>query len=539
MIHFPSSLQHAGTVPRRTDSLNLNATQQKLPSHQIFLTVEEELHDARRVHSHGQEEDLRLALNMLIDRLSQLSTQLSDAYKTNAELEVQLNVAKSNLQLVISNNEMLEDALKRDSSGYAAQNVGWRRSSARTQSTDDVGLHQQQQQQQHHPTSSGEYTPTLDSPAQESSRFFRFRFTGSSPNPSNSSASSSRPGTPHDGRSPAIPGVGTLQHLNSPSLPVLPSHPSKEKEQLEELERELEKEKEQRKAAKEEKEALEAELESLSQALFEEANKMVASERIRRADIEDELKEAKLEKEALRSALRLLEGENENLRLSSSGSESGSTANSPFVPPSNVPTTSTSTSAPIVPRTITVTKTGAGADVPVVNLSSASPITQHLPPSLSSLPTRLPPPPEPLGIPTTPFDYDATFGGMDTATPRRTVRPLEEEEESLSAPAPAEADGGKGQGKGDTDEGEEPEDRKAEDVVPQKEDTKAEERREAEEAEKVKEKEEKEKTIPELGMTQHKPPSLRFLPHEHDPWADAPSATTARVGAVMSLGDAV
>ena len=35
------------------------------------------------------------------------STLLSDAYKSQAELEVQLNVAKSNLQLVISNNEML------------------------------------------------------------------------------------------------------------------------------------------------------------------------------------------------------------------------------------------------------------------------------------------------------------------------------------------------------------------------------------------------------------------------------------------------
>lgn len=72
MIHFPSTLKHSGsnTLPRRSDSLN--ATQQKSPSHKIFLTIEEELHDARRVHSHGQEEDLKLALNMLIDRLSEL-----------------------------------------------------------------------------------------------------------------------------------------------------------------------------------------------------------------------------------------------------------------------------------------------------------------------------------------------------------------------------------------------------------------------------------------------------------------------------------
>ena len=37
---------------------------------------------------------------------------LSEAYRAQTELEVQLNVAKSNLKLVIANNEMLEDALR-------------------------------------------------------------------------------------------------------------------------------------------------------------------------------------------------------------------------------------------------------------------------------------------------------------------------------------------------------------------------------------------------------------------------------------------
>ena len=66
MLHFPSTLN----LPRPTDSLN--ATQTKNPSHKILLTIEEELHDARRVHSYGQEEDLKLALNMLIDRLGEV-----------------------------------------------------------------------------------------------------------------------------------------------------------------------------------------------------------------------------------------------------------------------------------------------------------------------------------------------------------------------------------------------------------------------------------------------------------------------------------
>jgi hypothetical protein len=72
MLHFPAGLQNGGSsgVPRRTDSLN--ATQQKSPSHPLFLTIEQELHDARRVASHGQEEDLRSALNMVINRVIEL-----------------------------------------------------------------------------------------------------------------------------------------------------------------------------------------------------------------------------------------------------------------------------------------------------------------------------------------------------------------------------------------------------------------------------------------------------------------------------------
>lgn len=43
---------------------------------------------------------------------------------------------------------------------------------------------------------------------------------------------------------------------------------------------------------------------------------MVATERMKRAETEEELKELRQEKEALRSALRLIEGENFNLRSS-------------------------------------------------------------------------------------------------------------------------------------------------------------------------------------------------------------------------------
>ena len=71
MLHFPSKLAAHGTngIPRRSD---LNATQQRSATHPVFLKVEEELHDARRVYSDGQEDDLRYALSMVINRVSEL-----------------------------------------------------------------------------------------------------------------------------------------------------------------------------------------------------------------------------------------------------------------------------------------------------------------------------------------------------------------------------------------------------------------------------------------------------------------------------------
>lgn len=62
-------------------------------------------------------------------------------------------------------------------------------------------------------------------------------------------------------------------------------------------------------AIKKAKAELEAELETLSQALFEEANKMVADERKKRAEKEDEAREAIEEREALRKLVKLMEQE--------------------------------------------------------------------------------------------------------------------------------------------------------------------------------------------------------------------------------------
>lgn len=92
-----------------------------------------------------------------------------------------------------------------------------------------------------------------------------------------------------------------------------------EKQRTAELEKLLETERKAKVDVIAEKASIETELETLSSALFEEANKMVAAERIKRAEAEEELKIANDEKEALRSALRLLESESKASRPTVSG----------------------------------------------------------------------------------------------------------------------------------------------------------------------------------------------------------------------------
>ena len=180
------------------------------------------------------------------------STLLTDEYKFQSEPEVQLNVAKSNLHLVISNNEMREDALKRESSTQS-RDVGWRRTSG---GEDNRSVLERSQ--------SMDYAYTLETPsppatANRDNRFFKFRFSSSTAPPSRPS-SSARPGTPSSA-------------LSSPSMPSLPSHVK----ELEELTAELAKERAAKKTITDEKAALEAELESLSQALFEEVRSSAMS----------------------------------------------------------------------------------------------------------------------------------------------------------------------------------------------------------------------------------------------------------------------
>ncbi|CDO75692.1 hypothetical protein BN946_scf184585.g5 [Trametes cinnabarina] len=305
--HFQSTNR---SLPPRVDSL-------KATKGPYFAEVEDELRDVRRVHAQGQEEDLRYALNRTITRIEELTSMLKEAYRAQTDLQTELTLARSNLQLALANNEMLEDALRRDPG--SSRDVGWRRMSAREQSlkasaeadrrrsTDSLASAELSSSSPtfSHPSPAPEPSPMplrsalAPSPAPTSEgRFFRFRFGNGS------TSSASHPSSPRISgtQSPNLSGA----HLTSASLPSLVSNKDYEKE-LEELQQQLEKERKAHKEASEAKAALEAEIESLSQALFEEANKMVATERRKLAETEEALREAREQGEALKNVLRLVE----------------------------------------------------------------------------------------------------------------------------------------------------------------------------------------------------------------------------------------
>ncbi|KAH9957317.1 hypothetical protein BC827DRAFT_1226223 [Russula dissimulans] len=255
-----------------------------------------------RVQRHGQEEDLREALTRMMARVEEMRETLKSSYHKTTDLETQLTLAESNLKLALANNEMLEDALQ---SSSLSKDVGWRRSSRDTgplqpisESEADGGAPA--------PDSSGSdrdsRPPSPAPPPLTDLRFFRFRFTGSG----RSTPTQLRTSSPRVSRSQSTshPAAG---HLTSASLPSLVTPPTVVNSELEELREQLLIEKGKSEKITREKSELESELESLSQALFEEANQMVKVERIKRAEAEDELKEVHAEKDALKAALRLIE----------------------------------------------------------------------------------------------------------------------------------------------------------------------------------------------------------------------------------------
>jgi hypothetical protein len=211
---------------------------------------------------------------------------LKSSYQTTTDLETQLTLAESNLKLALANNEMLEDALKNTSSSLS-KDVGWRRSSrdtAHLQSGSSPVVVQLPASQSHYASIDESETQGVvdssgsdrDSPApspapapQTDSRFFRFRFTGSGRSTPtllpNSPPLTSR--TQH-----ANPAAG---HLTSASLPSLIAPPPVANNELEGVREQLLVEKSKSEKLAREKTDLESELESLSQALFEEVRDFI------------------------------------------------------------------------------------------------------------------------------------------------------------------------------------------------------------------------------------------------------------------------
>ena len=147
---------------------------------------------------------------------------------------------------------MLEDALKRDT--VRARNVGWgRQSTTTTPILEDDARSARSLDAERPPTPSQPtgVSPTIHTSQGQEGRFFKFRFGNITP----SSSGFTTPNGVHP------------SHLTSASLPSLAASRD---EEIEKLTLELEKQKKERRVALEEKRKVEDELESLSQALFEE-----------------------------------------------------------------------------------------------------------------------------------------------------------------------------------------------------------------------------------------------------------------------------
>ncbi|KLO09496.1 hypothetical protein SCHPADRAFT_563690 [Schizopora paradoxa] len=424
MLSFPAHQMVATNgkpVPSRSDSLKQPAD----TTSALLAALPDELRDFRRVRDYGQEEDMKYALGRCMERIEQLSALLSSSQKSHDELETTLKLAKSNLQLALANNEMLEDALKRESAS-GGKDLGWRRSvenpdqrrvrgamkgsSLDRQSTDGLSPSSSQIIGSPLPSSSpltSSFTPSSDSsgstptsPAMlppvspqpqhtpqpsassQDTRFFRFRFGGgsSSPNLSSSASKGKPPSRPQSPQPQAFRKSGLLDssHLTSASLPSLSSE-SKETELLAELEAERTKSI----TVAKEKANLEAELEGLSQALFEEANKMVAQERIKCAEMEEELKQTQREKDAIKSAMRIIEQENETLKkLREEGEKQGHADIVDSIAKAlREDSHKSNPASPIRPRTPTIEKVGSESDFALKETQTAPADTSSLHPS--------------------------------------------------------------------------------------------------------------------------------------------------------------
>ncbi|KIJ36848.1 hypothetical protein M422DRAFT_260712 [Sphaerobolus stellatus SS14] len=348
--------------------------------------------ERRREEREGELVDM---LAKMTGRVEELGGLLTQAYKNQTDLETALTLTRSNLQL----------ALKRTEEN--GKDVGWRRWSERED------LRRSNSLKDHHPTRSLDTTPPSSTPPSTSSRFFNFTpsFRSSSASPSNTSpTTSTTPNAASSADSPAVfnptpallppftAGPSTASGSGTASPPPPPPPPPGPTQKEKELTAEVEKLRTKADELAAAKEQLEDELESLSQALFEEANKMVADANRKAAETEEELRIVADQRDALKGAMRIVETENNALR---SKQQASSSSPSPTTPGGGQVLTIQQRTYPTTP-----TPDSASSIYSDVSTPRAVPNTSTDPTALSSLsiPTLTVTPSEPTSFwsPTSP-----------------------------------------------------------------------------------------------------------------------------------------
>lgn len=228
----------------------------------------------------ASEPELRLLLKEVLGRISSLvsyrmclvantqSRSHEELATSHSTLLTSLKIARSNLVMAEANTEMLESELKRAKAEASAASAA----SASASATTPIAAPRPRPSLEGRP--SGETASPRAPPLKEKSFGFWARKASPLPSPSLN---------------------------NSVSAPADGDELSRLREQVATQATQLD-------TLKQGKREIEAELEGLSQALFEEANKMVADERRRRAELEENLREARDEREALRATIKVLGG---------------------------------------------------------------------------------------------------------------------------------------------------------------------------------------------------------------------------------------
>ncbi|BEI84932.1 hypothetical protein CcaverHIS002_0503330 [Cutaneotrichosporon cavernicola] len=200
--------------------------------------------------------ELKSVLREVLSRVQALSQSHAELQTSHTTLLTSLKIARSNLIMAEANTEMLEAELRRAKA--TAANAA-RTSTPLARSSGDVTR------------------PSIETRGSGSGKTWFGRAKPSSPTEATM----------------RISGEG-LRSSESDELKKLRDRLASQSDELEVL--------------KKGKKDIEAELEGLSQALFEEANKMVADERKKRAELEDTLHEVKGERAALRETVKVLGG---------------------------------------------------------------------------------------------------------------------------------------------------------------------------------------------------------------------------------------